>query len=1055
MRDVTASGGERRWTAVLMADMAGSTAITERIGTEKAYQMLTRLIAMAVAAVEHEGGTALTFGGDSLLASFGAPVAVEEASLRACRAALAFQAAIAGEADRLEARFGIRPQFRIGISGGMVVVGHLGPNAGMDLNIMGQPVNTASRLQELAQPGQILLSEAMFEQVEGEVAYTPLGPQHLKGIGGTTNIYALLKTLDAKERFAGRIRRGLVDMVGRREPLRHLHRALNQKDIGWRFMLVQGPPGIGKSRLLHDLRFALQGERRVFQGQCRSGSQAPYKPIADILIAASQVDPAEGADAVLSGLQQVVGADLVLDPLRQLLAHESGAKPSPADDNFALTLRHALHQVLLRLYAQFPTLLVIEDAHWIDGASQALISEMLAKPVTQACPFLITSRPEGVPIWSDQRDKQLIVLETLSEAETRELASRRLRSATLSQGFSGLLYEKSEGNPLFIEEILRYLGSTDALIETGDGLGIREGSALDLAGGNLQHLVMARVDGLPSNLRQTLRYAAVQGRQFSQRVLEHIERDKDLTPALSEAADRGLIQPDPNGRKGQWQFSHALLRDAIYGSLLEDTRLPMHRIVGEALEKAHAGRTDDICETLAYHFEAAELPRPASAYLIRAAHKALRLYDLTEVDRQLLKVRDMLRADMAVVSQDDLDGMIVVWLEAMNFKGNFARVIEIGHEFLPALRKGGNERAEEIAVSHYATALTHARDYGQAIALAEQGIRQATQRGDRLSAAWLHLPLLRAFEETACVDSATFIKLSEAALSTAKELGEVRLQMQLVYLQAAHFRSYGYIARARERNVALRTLATTQNDKRGQGFASWSETLMFQVSDEIERAIALAERSLPLTVPGTADAHVLLSLWAANVVLGPDPRAARSVLDRMMALSRDYLDYNLIQGNGLIDAIYHLRLGQVALGWDRLCHVLEDTRTSGNVTFSRYFHLVRAEILLMIGGLLKEPPPFADLPDRRVTPPPKPGLKDIATALRLRFQARRLAQQDLAYFRDHFRGDGTGAVEARCQVCEALLQKDRGRRQAGLQAAIQLAQAEGLKILEHRIKAQL
>jgi hypothetical protein len=524
---------------------------------------------------------------------------------------------------------------------------------------------------------------------------------------------------------------------------------------------------------------------------------------------------------------------------------------------------------------------------------------------------------------------------------------------------------------------------------------------------------------------------------------------------LAEAADRGLIETAPGSDKDLWRFTHALLRDAIYGSLLEDSRLPMHKIIGTAIENLNADHLDEVCEVLAYHFNAAQLPRQAAPYLVQSARKALRVYDLNEVDRLLLLVRELLREDASLIDQSKLDRMIMIWMEAMNFKGNFARAIEVGREFLPKLRAGGNERAIEIALSHYATALTHVRDYPQAIELALSGIAQAEKRGDDMSATWLHLPLLRAYDETNGLSHAAFMDLAEKTLRKAEALGETRLIMQVIYLQAAQLRSIGKVELARERNTALSDFAISEKDKRAQGFAAWSQTLLYQISEENESAVQLAEESLPLTLPGTADAHVLMSIWAANTVLGRHPQAARETLDEVIALSRQYLDYNLIQGNELIDAIYHLRLGKVTLGWEKLCKVLEKTRTSGNVVFSRYFHMVRAEILLKIAGLMKEPPTAPGQPDRSVVPAPKPRLKDILTVVRLRFKARQLATADLAYFRANFQSDGTGVHEARALACEALLNRDRKAREAGLRHAASLAQAEGLPILHRRIEAQI
>jgi hypothetical protein len=279
--------------------------------------------------------------------------------------------------------------------------------------------------------------------------------------------------------------------------------------------------------------------------------------------------------------------------------------------------------------------------------------------------------------------------------------------------------------------------------------------------------------------------------------------------------------------------------------------------------------------------------------------------------------------------------------------------------------------------------------------------------------------------------------------------------MQIIYLQAANYRSTGQLLRARARNAALQEFALSQNDKRAQGFAAWSQALLHQLAEENEAAVTLAEQSMPLTLPGTADAHVLKSLWAANTVLGKNPKAARETLDEMITLSRSYLDYNIIQGNEMINAIYHLRLGQIAKGWKLLDEVIEDTRASGNVVFSRYFHLVRAESLIKIEGLMKDQPKSTDYPDRTVDPPPKLGLQDILMVIKLRLRARRLAKADLGYYRSNAEHGGIGVHEARVLTCESLLNRNRTAREAGLRRAAQLAKDEGADILQRRIEAQM
>ncbi|MEL7090005.1 MAG: adenylate/guanylate cyclase domain-containing protein, partial [Planctomycetota bacterium] len=207
--------GTRRWTAVLFTDMANYSEVTDRIGAEHAYQLMARVVEIAVNSVERFGGKPLSFAGDSILASFGAPEALEDAALMACRASLDFLDQIAEACGKLEHEFGIRPAFRVGISGGMVVVGRLGMTEKMDLNIMGAPVNEAARLEAMAPPGGVLISGAVAGQAAGWLDLEDLGTHNLKGFSAPAEVFRLKGLHDMEARFDAARRRGLVDMVGR------------------------------------------------------------------------------------------------------------------------------------------------------------------------------------------------------------------------------------------------------------------------------------------------------------------------------------------------------------------------------------------------------------------------------------------------------------------------------------------------------------------------------------------------------------------------------------------------------------------------------------------------------------------------------------------------------------------------------------------------------------------------------------------------------------------------------------------------------------------------
>ena len=240
--------GERRWAAVLFADMAAFTSASEALGAESVYHLVRRIIPLANASIESRGGHVLEYAGDSILAIFGAPIALENASLKACEAALALQQVIGAEADSFTRDFRIAPRFRIGISGGEVVLGHMGLQRKLDLKVAGEPVNLAARLQALAGEGEVWISDSVFQQVEGFVDATSLGNRPVKGLTRAQHLYRLDCLSGGETKFAGLQRRGTVRLVGRSVELERLKAAVCGCAAGLQVITLSGPPGIGKSR---------------------------------------------------------------------------------------------------------------------------------------------------------------------------------------------------------------------------------------------------------------------------------------------------------------------------------------------------------------------------------------------------------------------------------------------------------------------------------------------------------------------------------------------------------------------------------------------------------------------------------------------------------------------------------------------------------------------------------------------------------------------------------------------------------------------------------------
>jgi class 3 adenylate cyclase len=1045
----TFAEGERRWTAVLFTDMANFSAVTDAMGSEKSYQLMSQVLQTAVACVEDFGGTTLNFAGDSILASFGAPVAMEDASLQACRAALEFLKRIDAKCDGMERQFGVRPAFRVGISGGSVVIGRLGLSDKMDLNIMGTPVNEAARLEALAAPNQVLISGQVAAQAEGWIEIADLGERKLKGFNAPTHVFELQGLRATKARFDAQARRGLVQIIGREAELNVLqdrHRDLPDAVV---VTSIDGQAGMGKSRLLHAFQTEYDGPARILLGQCNPATRnRAFAPFAEILRAAAGTAADAPPAVVITALRPLLSDPSLAEALPLLFA-TGGEMGASLDDAFRL--RSGLAAVLRDLFRGAPTIMVIEDTHWLDDLSAALLEGFVNEPTARAA-FILTHRPEYRPDWllSDPLVR-MIGLRALSREQTQHLAALHLKTDSLTPELAALIYEKAEGNPLFAEEILRYLISEDALDETPDGMALGAGEAPELSTGNLQHIVLHRVDALPIEQRELLRQLSAVGRQVPAGVLANLPAADTLPSLLSDLAAAGLIEADPTGREGDWRFSHALLRDAVYSSLLEEQRVRIHTEVAAAYEALAGQVNTDLSPQLAYQFSRAEIAGKAIEYLVQTARSNARVYALEQVHSDLKRAREFLRQNPDAVSDALVGQMVVIWMDALNDRGDFRSLIEVADELLERVKASGEEAEFDRASGLFAMALAHTRDYDRGLQIALDSIARAEARSDALTAAWCKMALIRIWEETCMEGSHAIQSVVHSVIATGEAFGDHKLAMGALYMLAAHYRAAGNLNDARDASRQLRQFADTHDDLRARAYASWSEAVCLHVSDEIEEAHDLAVKGRGLAVPGTADAQVNIALICGTTVLGPTPEKALPMLEALIERVEAFADYNLLHPSLLSMSIMHLRKRRIVKGWGMMDQVMRDVASVGNNSFTRFFLLVRAEIALTIAGKLPELPPL-DGRDRRVVNPDKMSVQDVLLALKLKVTGVRQARRDLEYFRELLTEED-GTIYARSLVCEAVLTRRRSVRKACLDRARVIAEKHAMTNLKRRIAA--
>jgi class 3 adenylate cyclase len=457
---------ERRQVTILFADMVDFTAYSERSGEEAAFTLMRSLSKLMDGAVRAQSGVVQGFTGDGIMAVFGAPVAFEDAPLRACRAALTIQQQLVTAGPDLEAKHRVRPRLRIGLNTGAAVVGKVQEGADAGVTVLGDAVNFAARLQALAEPDSVLMSEATHRLVQGMVETSFAGEHSIKGKSEPQKVFRLDGIRHGATRFEAAVGRGLSTFVGREHELDVLERGLTEARSELRVIDIGAEPGIGKSRLLHEFRRRIGKDRAfVLSGSCLSdGQQTPFLPFIEVVRGSFRVNAGEAERDVAQKLEMGLTA-LGLHSARNLglLLHLLGLKVSEGAlaglDGVLIGLRtrELLQQLLEARCKLSRVLMLIEDLHWIDSASEDLLGKIVNSESKLRLLLVHTRRSEYAPRWLKHTRVTGLRLEPLPSGDLRRLVQARLGAETLPEALVRQVAEKAEGNPLFAEEIVSFL----------------------------------------------------------------------------------------------------------------------------------------------------------------------------------------------------------------------------------------------------------------------------------------------------------------------------------------------------------------------------------------------------------------------------------------------------------------------------------------------------------------------------------------------------------------------------------------------------------------------
>jgi predicted ATPase/class 3 adenylate cyclase len=655
-----APDGERKTITALFADIKGSMDLLEDLDPENARQLIDPALQLMMEAVHRYEGYVAQSLGDGIFALFGAPIAHEDHAQRALYAALRMQEAMRGYADRVRLARGVPLQIRVGLNTGEVVVRSIRTDdLHTDYVPIGHATSLAARLQSLAHPGSIVVSESTFRLTDGFFAFNALGAAQIKGVSEPVPIYEVVGVGPLRTRLQVAGRRGLARFVGRQPELERLQQAWEQAQRGQGQMVAAvGEPGVGKSRLCYEFKLQAQRQGLVLETFSVSHGKAyPYLPLIEMLNTYFQLTP---QDDDRRRREHVTGKVLTLDrhledtlPYLSALMGVTEAAAALAQDDPQLRRRRTFETVTRLLLRESPNqsvLLLLEDLHWLDSETQAWLSLFSERVASARLLLLVNYRPEYQHGWGSKTYYTQLRLDPLGPEEARALLTALLGDSTTLQPLTQFILAKTERNPFFMEEMVQTLVDQGVLRrEPAGGMElvapVTSGylAALQLPA-TVQGVLAARIDRLSADVKTLLQTLAVLGKEFAWSLLTAVadQPEDELRRLLAHLQAEEFLYEQPAFPESAYTFKHALTHEVAYNTVLLERRRVLHERAAQAIEGLFAERLPEHYHALAHHYSRSGNTTMALDYLHRAGQQAVERSAYAEAISHLTTALDIL-----------------------------------------------------------------------------------------------------------------------------------------------------------------------------------------------------------------------------------------------------------------------------------------------------------------------------------------------------------------------------------------------------------------------------
>lgn len=650
-----APSGERKTITALFADMAGSTALIHDLDPEEARRLIDPVVALMMEAVHHYEGYVAKSLGDGILALFGAPIAHEDHPRRALYAALRMQEAMRRHSDRIRLEQGIPLQIRVGIHTGEVVVRSIRrDDLHTDYDPVGHTINIASRMESIATPSSILVSEATCKLTEGYFDFKALGATQVKGIPEPLAVYEVLRLGVLRTRLQVAQRRGLARFVGREGELEQLHGALARAKAGLgQIVGVVGDAGVGKSRLFHEFKVLSQRGCMVLETFSVShGKSFAFLPLIELVKNYFQI---EAHDDERRCREKVAGRVLMLDRtledlLPYLLYLLGISEPGSALPNMDPRIRRqrtfeAITRLLVRESRNQPLELLFEDLQWLDSETEAFLDVLVDHLRDARILLMLNYRPEYQHDLRHKSGYTQLRLDPLGQVEAQELLTALLGDEPSLTPLKTLIQDKTEGNPFFMEEVVQTLSEEKALLgEPGHYRIEKTPTALHIPT-TVQGVLAARIDRLPRAEKDLLQSLAVIGKEFSLSLIQQVvaQSDDQLRHLLAHLEAGEFIYERPAFPDTEYTFKHALTQEVAGNSLLMEQRTALHERTAQAIETLFQHQLKDYYSELARHYSLSGNDPKAVEYLQRTGQQAIQRSAYQEAIRHLNAALELLK----------------------------------------------------------------------------------------------------------------------------------------------------------------------------------------------------------------------------------------------------------------------------------------------------------------------------------------------------------------------------------------------------------------------------